>query len=110
MLYDVFGKSKKEEALKETWGHLAPKYYKQYKGFIIYCINCFGCIDIIDFDFKDLCSSLWLYDHLYNFVNNNIPYGQQGPKIYKFEGTYKCFKNNRYEFKGNTIEVKIQNA
>lgn len=71
------------EQLKDTWGHLAPKKNKTYRGRVVYAIGCFGDDKlnptVIDYDFGDLASSPWFYEALHEFLGDgDAPNGYDG--------------------------------
>lgn len=87
----------KNEIMKATWGHLAPKKNKKYKGRVVYTAGCFGSDPhnglVIFCDFDDLCSSPWFYDCLYEMVQNQ---DFEAGIVYQFDGYFK-----NYKFYGN---------
>lgn len=65
-----------------TWGHLAPKKNKTYRGRIVYAVGCFGSDNlnptVIESDFGDLSSSPWFYDAIQELIG-----GGDAPKTKK---------------------------
>lgn len=62
------------EAVKvDTWGHLAPKENKTYKGRVVFAIGCFGDDElnpvVLVSEFRGLDSSPWFYDALMDFLS-----------------------------------------
>lgn len=51
----------KAEVMAHTWGHLAPKKNKAYRGHIVFAIGCFGSDHLnptaLACEFSDLDSS-----------------------------------------------------
>jgi hypothetical protein len=94
----------KEEVMEDTWGHLRAKQGTMYTGYVIFTLTAFGDYVTIDYDFKDLDSSPWLYDNVYDFV---VRKAKDKGKIYKFTGTYHELKNLRGIFQGKLHIVKI---
>jgi len=80
----------KNEIMAYTWGHLAPKKNKKYKGRIVYAIGCFGTPnpEIIFCEFNDLDSSPWFYDALHNFIYKQ---DYEAGCIYEFLGFFKNY-------------------
>ena len=58
----------KTEVMKQTWGHLAPKRNRTYKGHMVFVVGCFGSDHLnptaIECEFEGLDSSPWFFDHL----------------------------------------------
>lgn len=85
------------EQVKETWGHLGPKKDKVYTGFILFCWASDGTICPIDYDFKKLPGSPWLYDAIVDFICGNA---KKQSQVYRFDGTF-C----NYEFNGTITKI-----
>jgi len=90
----------KAKQMEATWGHLAPKEDKSYSGFIVFSIACDGLYCLIDYDFKKLDGSPWLYDALQEFVGDNA---KEHGKVYRFDGTFRNF-----EFDGTVKEISCK--
>lgn len=96
---DVFipiEQANREIVRQNTWGHLAPKKDKRYKGRIVYAVGCFGDDPlnptVLSCDLGNLDSSPWFFDALMDFL------GKQEKKagcVYEFIGTF-C----NYAFRG----------
>jgi hypothetical protein len=95
--------------LTDTWGHLAPKLQTKYKGSILFGVSAFGGnnAELIDFDFDGLDSSPWLFEDVETFLHK-LDTSEMGGKIFKFEGTYKRFKNDNHHFWGRVREIIIK--
>lgn len=86
------------EVREDTWGHLAPKPRRKYKGTILIAESEFGgqgrCI--IRADFPGLESSPWSYDSMQDYV-----YGLDGLEdgnLYLWSGTFEFFKGKGKHF------------
>lgn len=85
------------QVMANTWGHLAPKKGKTYRGRIVYAVGCFGSDHLnptaIVSEFEGLDESPWFFDALTEFI------GEQGGEpgcVYECKGTFR-----NYEFKGS---------
>jgi len=81
----------KEQVYAETWGHLAPKKNVTYKGWILFSKSYFynGNNPIIDFEFKELESSPWLFNVLEDYILKlDLPKG----KAYKMFITFRNYR------------------
>jgi hypothetical protein len=90
------------EIMKQnTWGHLAPKKNKTYKGRIVFVAGIFGSDHLNPVstycEFDDLDSSPWFFDHLEDFMRSTKP---KAGVVYEFLGTFR-----NYKFKGKIREV-----
>jgi hypothetical protein len=105
-IYEAFAPAEqryKEQVMADTWGHLALKENKTYKGFIIFAIGCFGNDPlnptVLKCEFKGLNSSPWFFDAMSKFLS------QQKTKegcVYCFDGTIK-----NYIFNGNIKKLRL---
>lgn len=89
----------RNEVYKSTWGHLAAVKNKKYKGYILFTVSAFesGTIQLINYDFKDLDASPWMYDSVYDFIYSlKLDRGA----VYKFDGTVR-----NYMFQGSISTV-----
>lgn len=61
-----------EVANYETWGHLAPKKNKTYRGRVVYAIGCFGSDRLnpttLVSEWNGLDSSPWFYEALHDWL------------------------------------------
>ncbi len=89
---DILSERKRKEAMKDTWGHLAPKKGQSYKGFMVWAHSAYGDIVLIDANFENLDDSPWLFENMQDFIAEN---GERGG-LYKWEG---CYKNSSFEGK-----------
>lgn len=88
----------KSEVMAATWGHLAPRQRKTYRGYILFAIPAYdsGTPCIIEAEFKGLADSPWLYDAMWDFACS-VERGDEGEGagVYRFDGTFR-----NYEFNG----------
>jgi len=58
--------------LENTWGHLAPKKNRTYKGRVVFAIGCYDSGELnptpIAVELKGLDDSPWFYDALSDFL------------------------------------------
>jgi hypothetical protein len=91
------------KVLEETWGHLAPKENKTYKGFVIFALGCFGSDrlnpTVLQCELGDLDGSPWLYDALIEFLQS---LGGDEGRIYRWDGKFR-----NYEFRGTVRQLRI---
>lgn len=117
----------REFVMQDTWGHLAPKKNKTYKGRFVYAIGCFGNDSlnpqVIVSDFGDLQSSPWFYEALGDFVDSiswkpeeEFPkrkgHGEEGC-VYEWVGTFRNYKfsgNVRLILDANKIDITREHA
>jgi len=99
--------------LKQTWGNLAPKRDKTYKGHILFAVGCFGDDPlnptILESEFRGLDSSPWFFDALSEFLSadQHCAAGRcrfRAGCVYRFDGTFR-----NYIFKGS-LRVVILTA
>ena len=99
-ILDAYKQTRKEEVLYNTWGHLAPETNIKYYGYIIVATSQFGnSTYLLDYEFKKLNSSPWLYEDVGNFMFNT-KFETDISNIYRFDGWYKKFKNDNCQFGG----------
>lgn len=99
-LQDVFPaieQSNRNIALQNTFGHLAPKKSKIYKGRLVFAVGCFGNDNLnptaLFCEFDGLDSSPWFFDAMTEFMEaQKVDEGC----VYEFRGTF-----TNYEFKGH---------
>jgi hypothetical protein len=84
--------SYKMAVLDDTWGHLAPKKNRTYRGFIVFAIAAYGGdMVILDAHFDDLDDSPWLFDAMQDFVFKDYQQLTDGA-VYKWEGTFRNYR------------------
>lgn len=86
----------KELVIQETWGHLAPKKNKTYKGKVVYAVGCFGNDNLnpipIRSEFMGLDSSPWFYDALNEFLQDLPEEQRKEGCVYEWLGTFRNYK------------------
>jgi hypothetical protein len=91
------------EVMADTWGHLAPKRNKTYKGHIVFAVGCFGDDPlnptVLSCDFKGLDDSPWFFDAMADFIGEDENRGSEG-NVYRFDGVFR-----NYEFSGTIRQV-----
>lgn len=90
------------QVFEETWGHLAPRKNKSYRGHITFALGCFGndplnptvlaCEIGID-------SSPWFFDAMIDFLQS-LKCEEGG--VYRWEGAFR-----NYEFKGAVQRLSL---
>ncbi len=83
--------------LTATFGHLAPSVRKKYHGSIVFAHSEYGPLVPIRAEFKGLADSPWFFEHLNQFVSEQVT---EPGAIYRFDGTYMVFKNGKPSFCG----------
>lgn len=87
---------------KATWGHLAPKKGKAYRGHIIFALGCFGSDRLNPTVLAceiGLDSSPWFFEALMDFCRSID--GEEGG-VYRWNGTFR-----NYEFKGTVARIPL---
>jgi hypothetical protein len=91
------------EAVKvETWGHLAPKKNRTYKGRVVFGIGVFGDDElnpcVLVSEFKGLDSSPWFYDCLTEFLSDlqckKPRTDRDNGKVFEWVGTFRNYEMN----------------
>jgi len=84
------------QVMGETWGHLAPRKNKAYRGKIVFALGCYDNGELnptpLACEFAGLDDSPWFYDALIEFLGS---FGGQAGDVYEWHGTFR-----NYEFKG----------
>ncbi len=101
MIIDVYAKRKKQQVMQDTWGHLAPKKGKTYKGIIIYAYGGYGDIVLLDATFKNLSDSPWLFEAMEDYIGEHIK--EKG--VYKWEGQLTKIDSDCYCFGGEIKRI-----
>ncbi len=84
------------QVMQETWGHLAPRKHKTYRGSIVFAIGCYGSDylnpTVLSSDFPD---SPWMYESIMDFLGD----GQHADKqrftvgtVHRFNGSFRNYE------------------
>lgn len=83
------------QVLEDTWGHLAPRKNKAYRGHVIFALGCFGS-DALNPTVLvceiGLDGSPWFFDALIDFCHS---LGGEEGGVYRWDGAFR-----NYEFTG----------
>lgn len=92
--------AQREQVFASTWGHLAPKQNKKYRGTLVCSRDAFhgGRLVILKCDFAGLSSSPWSYDFFHDWANEHAADGT----VTVFTG---CFCN--YKMIGTIQHIKL---
>lgn len=82
----------RQDVFVNTRGHLAPQKNVSYKGKILFCVSGYGSTgtSLIDSQFDNLEDSPWLYDAIYEFIDNWN--GLDNGCIYKINCTFRNYR------------------
>jgi len=79
---------------EETWGHLAPRKNKKYRGRIVYALEAYHSrtLRILISDFEELGCSPWFYNAIHSFIAklDEDKYQQEGC-VYEWKGTFRNY-------------------
>lgn len=91
------------EVLKATWGHLAPKQNKVYRGYVVFAVGCFGSDHLnptaIECELGNLEGSPWFFDALCEFLQS---LETEAGGVYRWNGTFR-----NYEFTGTLQRLRL---
>lgn len=83
------------EVMAATWGHLAPRKNKSYRGAIVFAIGCFDSGDLnptpIACSFDGLDDSPWLYDAIHEFLQSGSRERYEVGGVYRFVGKFRNY-------------------
>ena len=96
MITDTYAERKHQEGMQDTWGHLAPKKGRSYKGYMIWAYSGYGDITLLDAAFKKLSDSPWLYEAMQEYIGENL----DGEGVYKWLGQFSKVDDDCYCFGG----------
>jgi len=85
------------DVLKATWGHLAPKKDKEYRGQIVWTISLYEGQNPVPMivDFGDLPDSPWMYEAVNDLLLDikEVAGCEVEPgNVYRWRGTFKNYK------------------
>jgi hypothetical protein len=99
----------KDQVMRETWGHLAPNHRQIYEGFILFTHTAWNKIEPIEFEFKNLEMSPWLFEQMNEFISKKELLKNDGSfGVFIFTGKYQLYNNGNYRFSGKIKKVKIK--
>lgn len=91
------------QVLESTWGHLAPRKNKKYRGHVVFALGCFGS------DYLNptvlvceigLDGSPWFFEALMDFLRSLE--GDEGG-VYRWDGIFR-----NYEFSGSFRRLPLE--
>lgn len=103
-IVDAYAERKKQQVMQETWGHLAPKKGKTYKGYMIWAYGGWGEIVLLAAAFKNLNDSPWLFEAMQEYIGEHL----DGEGIYKWEGHFSKLKKECYCFGGEIKKLDFE--
>ena len=103
--FDALEAGKKVKAMNDTWGHLKPSAGKPYEGFVLFTHSTLGDIDLLDFDFKGLDSSPWLYDDIWTLIDSVKT--TEG-NLYRWKGFYTQASTGEPVFAGTREAILLK--
>ena len=90
------------QVYKDTWGHLAPKKNKAYRGSIVFALGCYGSDylnpTVLSCE-MNIDDSPWFFDAMTDFLSS---LGGEAGGVYKWAGTFK-----NYEFSGSVRRLDL---
>lgn len=99
---------KVEAILDDTWGHMRAEPGRFYTGHILFAMTCNREITVLDWEFEDLCGGPWFPEHLMEFIESKVPTNLEEFRLWRFDGTYRATKNDRYRFSGKVRPMRVQ--
>lgn len=94
----------KAAVMQQTWGHLAPRKHRTYRGHIVFAVGCFGSDDLnpttLECDLGDLDNSPWFFNALIEFLQS---LETEAGGVYRWEGTFR-----NYGFVGNVRRLQLK--
>ncbi len=96
MIVDVYAERKKRQVMQDTWGHLAPKKGKSYKGYMIWAYGGWGETVLLEANFKRLSDSPWLFAAMQKYIGEHL----DGEGLYRWEGQFSKLDSDTYCFGG----------
>ena len=104
MIIDAYAERKEQQVLQDTWGHLAPKKGKSYKGTMIYAHGVYGDIVLLYATFEKLNSSPWLFEAMQEYLGGHC----EDEGIYKWEGCFEKLDEGCYCFGGEIKKLDFE--
>ncbi len=104
MIVDAYGERKKQVVMQDTFGHLAPKEGRSYKGTMIYVRGEYGDIVLLSADFKNLKDSPWLFEAMQEYIGEHC----QEEGLYKWVGQFSKISDSCYCFGGKIKRLDLK--
>ena len=93
----------REQIRRDTWGHLAPREHRVYRGEVVFAVGCFGNDPInptvLNCRFRGLDESPWFFESLIRFIGKRK---RRPGGVYRWEGEF-C----NYKFKGSFTRLRL---
>lgn len=103
-----YSPAKVEAVYDDTWGHMRAETDRFYTGHILFAVTCNREITVLDWAFEDLSGGPWFPEHLMEFINSKVPDNIDEFRMWRFDGTYRAMKNDRYRFSGKVRPMRVQ--
>lgn len=90
------------EVFKATWGHLAPRKNKTYRGQVTFALGCYGSDELNPTVLEctiEIDDSPWFFDAMIEFLES---LKGEGGGVYRWDGTFK-----NYDFKGTVRRIPL---
>lgn len=95
-----------EQVARATWGHLAPRKNKAYRGYVVFALGCYDSGELnptpLACEFAGLDDSPWFYEAINDFIQT---FGGEPGDIYRWEGSFR-----NYAFKGVLKKMRLCEA
>ena len=99
----VVGGPKREDVMRDTWGHLDAKPGVEYPGKIIFAESCYGGEQVIlSAEFGDAGYGPWFYEGIHDWLCDQ---DTEVGKIYTWTGTYRL--DSEHHFEGTVKAVDL---
>lgn len=89
----------------DTWGHLAPRQSKTYRGHVVFALGCYDSGHLnptpLQCELGGLDDSPWFYDALLQFLQS---LGGESGCVYRWEGSFR-----NYCFRGTLRRLALEN-
>ncbi len=85
------------QVMADTWGHLAPKRNKIYRGSVVWALGCCGSDNlnptVLSFeltarDGEELSSSPWFFDCMIEFLQQH---SREEGSVFRFDGQFRNY-------------------
>lgn len=101
----------REKVMEHTWGHLAPKKNKTYRGHITWVLGCgyeYSDLNptVLECELDGMSDSPWFYDAIRRFLQEVVD-RKHAPGIFKWEGTFRNYKFTGKVTRLETIAAEI---